>query len=126
MAVETLPTMTDCAAPNGEPVYRSQQLRELLGYNLEELDGGGKSRLDGTLDAGVHPHDLAGAKERYAHSLATGEPYGRKHRLGRFDGEYRWVETRAAAMRDETATIVQWNVICPDIGGEVPTHAALA
>ncbi|NRP70035.1 Sensor protein FixL [Ensifer psoraleae] len=117
--VETLPAMIDCAAPNGEPVYRSQQLREFLGYELEELDGKAKSRLNGTLDAGVHPDDVAGVKEQYAHCLATGEPYLRKHRLRRFDGEYIWVETRAAPMRKDDGTIVQWNMICLDIDGEV-------
>jgi PAS domain S-box-containing protein len=117
--VETLPAMIDCAAPDGEPIYRSQQLREFLGYNLEELDGTGKSRLAGTLDAGIHPDDLAGVLENYAHSLSTGEPYRRRHRLRRFDGEYRWVETRAAPMRNAEGAIVQWNVICLDIEGEV-------
>ncbi len=117
--VETLPAMIDCAAPNGEPVYRSQQLREFLGYQLEELDGAEKSRLNGTLDAGVHPEDLAGVKEQYARSLSTGEPYARRHRLRRFDGEYRWVETRAAPMRNNEDAIIQWNVICLDIDGEV-------
>ncbi|YBV97953.1 PAS domain-containing protein [Phyllobacteriaceae bacterium JZ32] len=123
--VETLPAMIDCAAPDGEPVYRSQQLREFLGYNLDELDGTGKSRLVGTLDAAVHPDDLAGFKERYAHSLATGEPYARKHRLRRFDGKYRWVETRAAPMRNAEGAIVQWNVICLDIDSEVRTQEQL-
>ncbi|WP_454818964.1 PAS domain-containing protein [Labrys neptuniae] len=123
--VETLPAMIDCATPNGEPVYRSQQLREFLGYNIEELEGTGKPRLDGTLDAGIHPDDLASFKERYALSLATGEPYVRKHRLRRFDGEYRWVETRAAAMRDSEGAIVQWNVICLDIDSEVRTQEEL-
>jgi PAS domain S-box-containing protein len=117
--VETLPVMIDCAAPDGEPVFRSQRLREFLGYNLEALDGTGKSRLAGTLDAGVHPDDVAGVKEKYAHSLSTGEPYARRHRLRRFDGEYRWVETRAAPMRNAEGAIVQWNVICLDIDGEV-------
>ncbi len=123
--VETLPAMIDCAAPDGEPIYRSQQLREFLGYNLELLDGTGKSRLTGTLDAGVHPDDLAGVKERYARSLSTGEPYARRHRLRRFDGEYRWVETRAAAMRNAEGAVVQWNVICLDIDGEVRTQEKL-
>jgi PAS domain S-box-containing protein len=123
--VETLPAMIDCAAPNGEPIYRSQQLRGFLGYELDALDGTGKTRLDGTLDAGVHPDDLAGVKERYAHSLATGEPYARRHRLRRFDGEYRWVETRAEAMRNTEGAIVQWNVICLDIDGEVRAQEAL-
>lgn len=123
--VETLPALIDCAAPDGEPVYRSQQLREFLGYELEELDGAGKSRLAGTLDAGVHPDDVAGVKEQYAHSLSTGEPYARRHRLRRFDGEYRWVETRAAPMRNADGAIVQWNVICLDIDGEVRAQEKL-
>ncbi|MGX9574721.1 PAS domain-containing protein [Mesorhizobium sp. f-mel] len=123
--VETLPAMIDCAAPDGEPVYRSQQLREFLGYELERLDGTGKSRLAGTLDAGVHPDDLAGVKGGYAHSLSTGEPYARRHRLRRFDGEYRWVETRAAPMRNTEGTIVQWNVICLDVENEVRAEEEL-
>ncbi len=81
--------------------------------------------MDGTLDAGVHPDDVAGVKERYAHSLATGDPYARRHRLRRFDGEYRWVETRAEAMRNAEGTIVQWNVMCLDIDGEVRAQEAL-
>lgn len=117
--VETLPAMIDCAAPNGEPVYRSEQLREFLGYNPEELGGPGKSRLDATLEAGVHPDDLVDVREKYANSLKTGEPFARKHRLRRNDGEYRWVESRAAAMRNSDGQIVQWNMICLDIDGEV-------
>lgn len=117
--VETLPAMIDCAAPNGEPVYRSQQLREFLGYELEELKEAGGSRLAQTLDTGVHPDDLSAVKQDYAHSLLTGEPYARRHRLRRHDGEYRWVETRAAPMRKADGTIVQWNVICLDIEAEI-------
>jgi PAS domain S-box-containing protein len=123
--VETLPAMIDCAAPDGEPIYRSQQLREFLGYDLEDLDEAGKPRLVGTLEASVHPDDLASVKEKYAYSLSTGEPYARKHRLRRFDGEYRWVETRAAAMRNAEGAIVRWNVICLDIDGEVRAQEEL-
>lgn len=117
--VETLPAMIDCAAPDGEPVYRSRQLRHFLGYELKNLDAAGKARLEGTLDASVHPDDVAGVKEHYARCLETGEPYSRRHRLRRFDGEYRWVETRAAPIRDADGVIIQWNVICLDIEGEV-------
>jgi PAS domain S-box-containing protein len=123
--VETLPAMLDCAAPNGEPVFRNRQLREYLGYDLKELDGTGKSRLDGTLDASVHPDDVAGVKEQYKHSLSTGEPFARRHRLRRFNGEYGWVETRAAPMRNADGAIVQWNVICLDIDGEVRAQEEL-
>ena len=123
--VETLPAMVDCAAPNGEPVYRSQQLREFLGYELEELDSSGKSRLAATLDTSVHPDDLAVVKKRYSQCLSSGEPYAHKHRLQRFDGEYRWVETRAVPMHNTASEIVQWNVICIDIDSEVRAQEAL-
>lgn len=117
--VETLPAMVDCASPDGEPVYRSQQLREFLGYELEGLLDVDGSRLMQTLDAGVHPDDLAAVKRDYAQCLRTGEPYARRHRLRRHDSEYRWVETRAAPMRSADGAIVQWNVICLDIDAEV-------
>lgn len=123
--VETLPVMIDCAAPDGELVYRSRQLREFLGYELEELDGVGKSRLAGTIDTSVHPDDVAGVKENLARSLATGDPFARTLRLQRFDGEYRWVDTRAVPMRSADGAIVQWNITCLDIDGEVRAQQKL-
>ncbi len=123
--VETLPAMIDCATPDGEPIYRSQRLREFLGYGIDELDGTGKARSTATLEAGVHPDDLAGVEESYSRSLSTGEPYAHRHRLRRFDGEYRWVETRAAAMRNVDGAIAQWNVICLDIDAEVRVREEL-
>ncbi|MDW9594957.1 PAS domain-containing protein [Sinorhizobium meliloti] len=123
--VETLPAMIDCAAPDGEPIFRGKGLREFLGYELDTLDSSGKSRLEGTLDAGVHPDDVEDVKQHYARCLATGEPYARRHRFRRFDGEYRWVETRAAPMRNDEGVIIQWNVICLDIDGEVKAEENL-
>ncbi|WP_438754935.1 PAS domain-containing protein [Pararhizobium sp. O133] len=113
--VETLPALIYCAAPDGKPIYRSKKLREFLGFGLEDKDGQGQSRLEGTLDSIIHPDDLALVREKYGHSLATGEPYVLKHRLRRHDGLYRWVETRTSAMRDTLGTIIQWNGVCLDI-----------
>lgn len=123
--VETLPALIYCAAPNGEPIYRSEKLREFLGFGLGDKDEEGKTRLTGTLDAIIHPDDLPDVKERYAHSLATGSPYAMKHRLRRADGAYRWVETRTAAMRNAEGEIVQWNGICFEIEDQVRAQEAL-
>jgi len=117
--VETLPAMIYCATPDGEPTYRSRQLRDFLGFNVDERHDVEGSRLGGTLDFVVHPDELAAVKRRYAHSLSTGEPYALRHRLRRADGVFRWVETRAAPMRDADGNIVQWNGICLDIEDEV-------
>lgn len=124
--VETLPAMVYCALPDGKPIYRSQRLRRYLGFNLEDKDEEGKSRLDGTLDAVIHPEDLAAVKQRYNHALSTGEPYALRHRLRRFDGVYRWVETRATAMRNGDGAIVQWNGICLDIEDQVNAQEELS
>jgi C4-dicarboxylate-specific signal transduction histidine kinase len=77
------------------------------------------------LNAIIHPDDLGTVNTLFAHSLATGESYALKHRQRRFDGQYRWVETRAAAMRNSDDAIVQWNVICLDIDGEVRAQEEL-
>jgi PAS domain S-box-containing protein len=121
--VETLPAMIVCSTPEGRPIYRSEQLRAFLGGELAGPAEG--PDLPATLDAIVHPDDLAGVRERYAHSLATGAPYARRHRLRRFDGTWRWVETRAAPMRDAAGAIVQWNHICLDIDAEVAAQEEL-
>ncbi len=123
--VETLPALIYCATPTGEPIYRSQQLQDFLGFGLEDKDEAGMPRLAGTLDAIIHPDDLPTVKERYGHSLSTGERYALRHRLRRFDGEYRWVETRAAAMRDSDGAIVQWNGVCFDIEDQVRAQEEL-
>jgi len=122
--VETLPAMIYCATPSGEPTYRSLQLREYLGFNVGDKVAGG-SRLNGTLDAVIPPDEVMAIKENYAHSLATGEPYLMRHRLRRVDGEYRWVETRAAPMRNTDGAIVQWNGICMDIEDQVRAQERL-
>src|SRR5690606_22891943 len=76
--VETLPALIYCAAPDGEPIYRSRQLRDFLGFGLEGMDKSGRSRLTDTLDAVIHPDDRAAVQQAYGHSLATGESYARK------------------------------------------------
>jgi hypothetical protein len=123
--VETLPALIYCAAPNGEPIYRSEKLGEFLGFGLGDKDAEGRTRLTGTLEAIIHPDDLPDVKEKYGHSLATGAPYAMKHRLRRADGEYRWVETRTAAMKNAEGEIVQWNGICFEIEDQVRAQEAL-
>src|SRR3546814_1335274 len=117
--VETLPALIYCAAPDGEPIYRSRQLGDFLRFDLDAKDEPGRSRLTGTLDAIIHPDDRAAVLQAYGHALATGEPYARTHRLRRSDGEYCWIETRAAAMRNADGATVQGNGLGLGIGATV-------
>jgi PAS domain S-box-containing protein len=123
--VETLPAHVWCTAPDGDPTYFSKQFRDFVGFDVEGKDVDGVSRLSSVLSAIIHPDDLGTFNALFVHSLATGESYALKHRQRRFDGQYRWVETRAAAMRNSDSAIVQWNVICLDIDGEVRAQEEL-
>jgi len=123
--IETLPAQIWCTAPDGEPVYFSQRFRDFIGFNVADKDIAGASRLSGVLSAIIHPDDLATVKAHFAHALATGEAFALKHRQRRFDGAYRWVETRAAAMRDGEDRIVQWNGFCLDIDDQIRAEDAL-
>jgi PAS domain S-box-containing protein len=120
--IETLPVMVYCADPEGRPTFRSLRLREYLGLGD---DGQLGSELAATLEKIIHPDDLDGVRENYGRSLKTGIPYVRRHRLRRSDGIYRWVETRASPMRDNSGRIVQWNGACVDIEDHVRAQEEL-
>jgi PAS domain S-box-containing protein len=123
--VETVPAHIWCTAPNGEPIYFSQQFRDFIGFNVQDKDVGGASRLASVLNAIIHPDDLGKVSTLLARSLATGESFALKHRQRRFDGQYRWVETRVAAMRNSDDAIVQWNGVCLDIDDQMRAEDAL-
>jgi PAS domain S-box-containing protein len=120
LLVETMPAMVYCADPDGSPRYRSRQLREFLGLAPDDTN-----QLLHILGGPVHPDDQPTVQEKQLQSLSSGEPYRMKHRLRRFDGTYRWVETRAAPMRNSEGDIVQWNGVCIDIDGEVQAQDEL-
>jgi len=121
--VETLPAHIWCVAPDGKLIYFSQQFRDFVGVDVKDAEG--TSRLWGFLNAIVHPDDRIAVSTVFGRSIAAGEPCNLKHRLRRFDGEFRWIETLAAPMRNSDGAITQWNVICLDIDGEVRTEEEL-
>jgi PAS domain S-box-containing protein len=121
--VETLPAHVWCVGPDGSVIYFSQQFRDFIGVSLDDVDG--VARLRGLLNAIVHPDDAAEVNASFARAMASGESCTLKHRLRRSDGEYRWVETRAAPMRSAERTVAQWNVICLDIDGGVRAEEEL-
>jgi PAS domain S-box-containing protein len=122
--VETLPAHIWCTDADGEPIYFSQQFRDFIGFNVEDI-GGNSSRLSTLLDAVVHPDDLGMVKTLFTNSLATGAPYALKQRLRRFDGQFRWFEIRAAPLHNSDGAVVQWNGVCLDINDQVHAEGAL-
>lgn len=123
--IGALPALIYSSLPDGKPIYRSQKLEAYLGFGLADKDVSKASPINDTLDLIIHPDDVAAVKASYTHSLLTGEPYAMKHRLRRHDGVYRWVETRAEAMRNSDGVIVRWNGICFDIEEQVRSYEEL-
>ena len=63
-----------------------------------------------------HPDDIPASKEKWMHSLATGEEYSTEYRCRRHDGEWRWMLGRALPLRDHrTGEILKWFGSCTDV-----------
>src|SRR5258707_6707116 len=107
-AIDGIAGLVSIMAPNGELETVNRQVFEYFGQSLEEL------KQWGTSDA-VHPEDLPHVVELFKTAIASGNPYHIDQRLRRFDGEYRWFETRGVPIRDDSGRIVRWYVLLTDI-----------
>jgi PAS domain S-box-containing protein len=107
-AIDGIAGLFAILAPNGEPETVNCQLLNYFGRSFEEL------KKWGTTDA-VHPEDLPLVLELNEKGLASGLPFNFELRLRRFDGEYRWFETRVVPFRDDSGRIARWYNLLTDI-----------
>jgi PAS domain S-box-containing protein len=107
-AIDGIPGLVAVLAPNGEVETVNRQISEYFGRSLEELKNWA------TTDA-VHPEDLPHVIEIITRAIASGIPYHYDQRLRRFDGEYRWFDSRGAPIRDDSGRIARWYVLLTDI-----------
>jgi C4-dicarboxylate-specific signal transduction histidine kinase len=63
----------------------------------------------------VHPDDLPRVVEFFEKAIASGIPFQHELRLRRFDGEYRWFESRGVPIRNDSGRIANWYVLLTDI-----------
>jgi PAS domain S-box-containing protein len=94
--------------PNGEVEAVNRQCLEYFGRSLEEQKNWETTDM-------VHPEDLPHMLEVFKRAIASEIPYHFEQRLRRFDGEYRWFDTRGGAVRDDTGRIARWYVLLTDI-----------
>src|SRR5215510_14415072 len=118
LIVETIPGLVAVMTATGEVEHVNRQVLEYFGRTLEEL------RRWGTSDA-VHPADLPRVNAAWQHAVETGEPYEFEHRLRRFDGEYRWFQSRGLPLRDAEGRIVRWYNLLTDIDARKTTEEKL-
>jgi len=108
LIVETIPGLIAVMTPSGEVEHVNSQVLEYFGRTLDEL------KQWGTTDA-VHPDDLSHVRAAWRHAVETGTPYEFEHRIRRFDGQYRWFQSRGLPLRDSSGRIVRWYNLLTDI-----------
>jgi PAS domain S-box-containing protein len=104
--IEAIPALVSCAAPDGSAALVNRRWTE---YGLSAETAGAWENV-------IHPEDRRRFAEAWQESLATGKPLDIEARWRRAtDGEYRWLLTRAVALRDEQGNILKWYSIHTDI-----------
>jgi PAS domain S-box len=63
----------------------------------------------------IYPDDIPLSNETFSNSLPTGRPFDVEERLRRFDGVYRWFQSRGRPLRDPGGQILHWYVLLTDI-----------
>lgn len=123
--IDTIPSLVWCVLPNGEPEYVNKRLEEYYGRGIDSSQSVEGSNLKWSLEVLMHPDDIPEITSKLTHSLTTGEPFSHRYRNRRYDGAYRWVDSRAEPLRDENGKIVRWYGVCVDVDDEIKTHEGL-
>ncbi len=116
--IESLPQLIWTCGPDGDCDYLSTQWVNYTGIPEKvQLASGWLQR--------IHPDDQAALLRAWSKSLATGETFQFDFRIRRFDGEYRWFDTRAIPLKDVEGKIVKWFGTNTDVHTSREMSAAL-
>ena len=116
--LDSIPTMTWRAAPNGYVEQINKQAFDYTGKTADEMAGHRWQHV-------VHPDDLPGLIAAGNVNVPAGRPLDYEARLRRSDGEYRWFLFRLAPSRDEIGTVIAWYGSIMDIEDRKRAEQAL-
>jgi PAS domain S-box-containing protein len=117
MIVDGIPGLVARVSPAGEVEVVNRPLLEYFGKDLEEV-------RNWQITDAIYPDDLPLAIETF-NKMPTGRPFDVEHRLRRFDGEYRWFQSRGLPLRDPEGRILNWYVLLTDIEDRKKAEEAL-
>ncbi len=120
--IDTIPALVWTTSSKGTPTYVNKRFTEVTGASLEDIISPDKTP---NLSV-IHPEDVEKAREAIFHSLLTLTPYVQRYRQLRANGEYRWTETRAEPLIDDSGNVIQWYGVCVDIDELVTTQKSLS
>jgi PAS domain S-box-containing protein len=108
LIVDSIPGLVVALAHDGEVEFVNGQGLEFFGLPLEELKHWGTN-------GAIHPEDLPQLMEDFTQAIASGQPFEWEVRGRRFDGVYRWFQSRGYPLRDPSGRIVRWYNLLTDI-----------
>ena len=108
LIVDSIPGLVAAFTPGGEVEFVNRPILEYFGKTVEELKQWGTG---GT----THPEDLPRVVEIFTRSIVSGEPFEFEVRARRFDGVYRWFQSRGFPLRDANGHVVRWYNLLIDI-----------
>jgi PAS domain S-box-containing protein len=119
LIVDSIPGFVATFTPSGEVEFVNRPILEYFGKTLEELRRWGTGGV-------THPEDLPRVVELFTRSIASGDPFEWEVRAQRFDGVYRWFQSRGFPLRDRSGHIVRWYNLLIDIDERKHVEEALA
>jgi PAS domain S-box-containing protein len=117
-AIDGIAGLVAIIASNGELETVNRQILDYFGLSLEEFKNSGTSDV-------VYAEDRSRILELYKRSIAAGIPFQFELRLRRFDGEYRWFESRGVPIRDDSGRILRWYILLVDVEDRAQAQARL-
>ena len=118
LIVDSIPGFVAAFTPAGEVEFVNRPILEYFGRTLEELKRWGTGST-------THPEDLPRVVELFTDSIVSGEPFEFEVRARRFDGVYRWFQSRGFPLRDTNGHIVRWYNLLIDIDERKRAEEAL-
>ena len=119
LIVDSIPGLIAAFTPAGEVEFVNRPILAYFGTTLEELKRWGSGGM-------THPEDLPRVVEQFTRSIVSGDPFEFEVRARRFDGVYRWFQSRGFPLRDANGHIVRWYNLLIDIDERKRAEEALA
>jgi PAS domain S-box-containing protein len=116
--LDCLPGMVATNTATGKMEFINRTNVDYTGLMFEDL-------RDWANNPVVHPEDSPVVAESWRQALETGNPFGDEFRLRRFDGEYRWMQSRVVPQRDRQGKIVRWYCLATDVDDRRKAEEAL-
>jgi len=117
-ALDNMPGLLARLSPDGIPEIFNRPYLQYLGKTVEEIKKWQTSDI-------IHPDDFARTIEVLGAAISTGQPFDFEYRARRFDGVYRWFQSRLAPVRNAEGQILHWNALATDIDDRKRAEEAL-